>query len=92
MRCNCRMCIENEDGYCSCPSYVTISESGYCETERRKSDDKPTANLEVARWKYFRKQGIAVCTACSFERKLDDNFGRAVACPNCGAKMDEGKR
>lgn len=88
MRCNYRMCIENEGGYCSCPSYVTISESGYCETERRKSDDKPTTNLEVARWKYFRKQGIAVCTACSFERKLDDNFGRAMACPNCGAKMD----
>lgn len=32
MVCNCRTCIENEDGYCSCSSYVTISESGYCET------------------------------------------------------------
>lgn len=32
MRCNCIMCIENEDGYCSCPSYVTISEDGSCET------------------------------------------------------------
>lgn len=40
------------------------------------------------RWKYYRKQGIAVCTQCSFERKLDDDFGRAVSCPNCGAKMD----
>ena len=90
MRCNCIMCIENEDGYCSCPSYVTISEDGSCETEKRKeTDDKPTAHLEVARWKYFRKQGIAVCTACSFERKLDDNFGRAMACPNCGARMEE---
>ena len=41
-----------------------------------------------ARWKYFRKQNIAVCTKCSFERNLDDNFGKAVSCPNCGAKMD----
>lgn len=32
MRCNCRDCIENEDGYCSCPSYVTIFRNGGCET------------------------------------------------------------
>lgn len=40
------------------------------------------------RWRYFHKQNIAVCTECSFERDLDTNFGRAVNCPNCGAKMD----
>lgn len=40
------------------------------------------------RWKYFNKQGIAVCTNCSFERKLDDDFGKAVSYPNYGAKMD----
>lgn len=40
------------------------------------------------RWKYFHKQNRAVCTVCSFERDLDVNFGRAVSCPNCGAKMD----
>ena len=40
------------------------------------------------RWKYYHKQNIAVCTNCSFERDLDVNFGRAVSCPNCGAKMD----
>ena len=38
-------------------------------------------------WKYYKKQGIAVCTNCSFERNLDDNFGKAIACPNCGADM-----
>lgn len=51
----------------------------------------PAADVEPVRhgrWKYFRKQGIAVCTECSFERKLDDNFGKAISCPNCGAKMD----
>ena len=41
-------------------------------------------------WRYFHKQNIAVCTECSFERDLDTNFGRAVNCPNCGAKMDGG--
>ena len=40
------------------------------------------------RWRYFHKQNIAACTECSFERDLDTNFGRAVNCPNCGAKMD----
>lgn len=40
------------------------------------------------KWKYYHKQGIAVCTHCSFERKLDDNFGKAIACPNCGARME----
>jgi hypothetical protein len=51
----------------------------------------PTADVvEVkhGRWKYYHKQNIAVCTNCSFERKLDDDFGKAVSCPNCGAKMD----
>lgn len=42
------------------------------------------------RWKYYQKQGIAVCNKCSFERKLDDDFGRAVSCPNCGARMGGG--
>lgn len=53
--------------------------------------DLPVANVAPVRhgrWKYYRKQGIAVCTWCSFERKLDDNLGRAVSCPNCGANMD----
>ena len=46
---------------------------------------------EKGEWKYYRKQGIAVCTSCSFERKVDDNFGMAVACPNCGADMRKGE-
>ena len=39
-------------------------------------------------WKYYHKQNKAVCTNCSFERDLDANFGKAIACPNCGARMD----
>ena len=46
------------------------------------------ATVVHGRWRYFHKQNIAVCTECSFERDLDTNFGRAVNCPNCGAKMD----
>ena len=38
------------------------------------------------RWKYGTRS--AVCSECGFERHLDDNFGAAIACPNCCAKMD----
>lgn len=48
------------------------------------------APVVQSNWKYFRKQNIAVCLNCSFERDLDANFGAAVACPNCGAKMGAG--
>lgn len=49
----------------------------------------PTADVvEVVNghWKYGTR--AAVCSECGFERSLDDNFGAAIACPNCGAKMD----
>lgn len=49
-------------------------------------DAKPVVH---GRWKYYHKQNIAVCTNCSFERNLDENFGKAVSCPNCGADMRE---
>ena len=45
---------------------------------------------ECGNWKYYHKQNKAVCTSCSFERDLDANFGKAIACPNCGAKMNGG--
>lgn len=48
--------------------------------------------VKHGRWKYYHKQNIAVCTNCSFERDLDANFGKAVCCPNCGAKMDGERR
>ena len=44
---------------------------------------------ECGNWKYYHKQNKAVCTSCSFERDLDANFGKAIACPNCGVKMIE---
>lgn len=54
----------------------------------------PTLDYEPVRhskWKYYHKQNRAVCMACSFERDLDADFGRAICCPNCGTKMDGGK-
>lgn len=47
------------------------------------------AHVVHGEWKYYHKQNKAVCTNCSFERDLDANFGSAVSCPNCGAKMDK---
>lgn len=47
------------------------------------------AEVRHGEWKYYHKQNKAVCTNCSFERDLDTDFGRAVACPNCGARMDK---
>ena len=57
-------------------------------------DDTPTLDYEPVRhseWKYYHKQNKAVCMACSFERDLDADFGRAICCPNCGAKMGKGE-
>ena len=54
----------------------------------RYMDAADVAPVRHGKWRYYHKQNIAVCTECSFERNLDANFGRAVSCPNCGAKMD----
>ena len=56
-------------------------------------DQVPAADVAPVvhgRWKYYHKQNKAVCTSCSFERNLDENFGAAISCPNCWAKMDGG--
>lgn len=65
-------------------------QNSYCSAEIKALIDlAPTIDpVKHAKWKYYHKQGIAVCTYCSFERNLDEDFGRAVSCPNCGAKMD----
>ena len=42
---------------------------------------QPTIEAEPVRrsyWKYSKNEGIATCMNCSFERKLDDDFGAAV--------------
>ena len=47
------------------------------------------ALVRHGRWKYGTR--AAICTNCGFERSLDDNFGRALSCPNCSALMDGGE-
>ena len=44
---------------------------------------------ECGNWMYYHKQNKAVCASCGFERDLDANFGKAIACPNCGAYMPQ---
>ena len=55
-------------------------------------DNAPTIDPESlglhSRWEYDQIRGVATCKNCGFERNVDDNFGRAISCPNCGAKMD----
>lgn len=56
-------------------------------------DKAPTLDVWPVRhgtWKYYHKQNKAICLSCSFERDLDADFGKAISCPNCGAKMDGG--
>jgi len=56
-----------------------------------RAEDAPTIDAEPVKhseWKYYHKKGVAVCKNCSFERDLNTDFGRAVSCPNCGAKME----
>ena len=64
-----------------------------CEAVAKVIDEQPTIEavpVVHGEWKYYKKQGIAVCTNCSFERKLDNDFGKAITCPNCGADMRKG--
>ena len=48
-------------------------------------ENQPEAKDICGKWKYGTR--AAVCSECGFERHLDDNFGAAIACPNCGKKM-----
>lgn len=45
---------------------------------------KPPVQSE---WVYHRLACTATCKRCNFERQLDDDYGAAIACPNCGAVM-----
>ena len=74
-----RLCLENQEAVlnvsiCGKPNEVKLP---FC---------KEVAEVVHGRWKYGTR--AAVCSECGFERNLDDNFGAAIACPNCGSKMD----
>lgn len=72
---------------------VLMDAAPYFEKAAQMLEKLPSADVAPVvhgRWKYYHKQNKAVCTHCSFERDLDENFGAAISCPNCGAKMDGG--
>lgn len=53
-------------------------------------DEVPAADVRPVvrgRWEHGAGRIIATCTVCGFTRNLNENFGAAIACPNCGADM-----
>ena len=48
-------------------------------------DRREWLQQKQGQWKYGAR--AAVCSECGFERHLDDNFGSAIACPNCNTRM-----
>lgn len=86
---SCKDCLHYE--VCVIVEHSTSKDEDYL-TEFGCEDFKDRtkwAEQKRGQWKYYHKQNKAVCTNCSFERDLDENFGRAISCPNCGAKMDK---
>ena len=79
---------EDRDMFYHNSGYNCAMTGAYIEVEKAPTIE--AAPVVKAEWKYYKKQGIAVCTNCSFERNLDDNFGKAIACPNCGCDMRKG--
>lgn len=55
--------------------------------EKKAADVRPVVR---GRWEHGAGQIIATCTVCGFTRNLNENFGAAIACPNCGADMRGG--
>lgn len=75
-------------GYYTAKEEIYRAMKAFLETEPKSDVDL----VKHGKWKYYHKQNKAVCTNCSFERDLDADFGRAIVCPNCGARMDGGGR
>ena len=79
----------DRENYCKT---ICRCDRDYCDKGKCPIWTAPSADVRPVvrgRWKYFHKQNKAVCTVCSFERDLDQNFGKAIACPNCGTNMKE---
>lgn len=57
--------------------------------DKYQKEDNGVTVQECGNWKYYHKQNKAVCIRCGFERDLDANFGKAIACPNCGVYMPQ---
>lgn len=64
-----------------------MSAAKRCEIYDKQIDSGELIKPVQSEWQYRMTAGAAACKRCGFERLLDDNFGAAVACPNCGASM-----
>lgn len=82
----CEPCKKTESDWGGNKCRICWVDDMMCEIESASTvDAEPVKHSE---WKYYHKKGVAVCKNCSFERDLNTDFGRAVSCPNCGAKME----
>lgn len=100
MRCSVYNCRENENGYCSCSSYVQITEKGMCDCMFIKQ--QLTAEWEVwPGWIGNHDMRIedATCSNCGYEHPtVRRTYGvketpqevlnkLSDTCPKCGAAM-----
>ena len=74
----CKDCLHDE--VCPVPHLKDASVCPHFKDRTKWVEQK------CGKWKYGTRS--AVCSECGFERHLDDDFGRAIACPNCNARMD----
>ena len=95
-----RKILENWRDACA---YVDNEQGcGLIEDVTWELDEQPTVDaVPVQRGKWGKlyadtepaaeaKQVGFLCSKCMFKRDIDADFGRAIACPNCGARMDGG--
>lgn len=84
--------FETEVGLTGCCIQTTTHICDGIIVKNTNTKDIPTIDPESlglhSRWEYDQIRGVATCKNCGFERNVDDNFGREISCPNCGAKMD----
>lgn len=66
---------------------VLRSAAARCLVYDKQVDSGELIKPVTSEWQYRMAAGAATCKRCGFERQLDDNYGAAIACPNCGAVM-----
>lgn len=95
---NCVKCHyrHKDNGNCTAVGgFCTAVPAAYCPLipeliDRAEAAEKKAADVRPVvrgRWEHGAGQIIATCTVCGFARNLNENFGAAIACPNCGADM-----
>lgn len=101
MHCAVLNCIENENGYCMCSSYVEIDADGCCTETRIKSNTKEIiTNVTEVGQKYGKLVGvrdsnidcIGCCSECGTPHEARSYTSLIASyryCRWCGAKFSE---